>query len=241
MDLTDLSNTRAGAQLDTSFGCLTRSPPEQHVADFLTDLLHREDIEEGFNVFLVSRPDLIKANSKEEFIKMIQSLQGEEAAHAASNIEAAVKFYVSKTASTFDARKLRQLFSILHHAVNKDVVSAFLVCKVLLNSEELVYTNQGYWVESFKLVRKIIVRADYKEVREFMIICFKKATELPRDINSGVSAQLESLKEVLSYIFDRKEALLPGYFIVNEILKSYPENKTWPHWRSVTSSNRSLC
>ena len=42
-----------------------------------------------------------------------------------------------------------------------------------------------------------------------------------------------SLQSVLEYIFNRNSALLPGYFIVNEILKSYPENKTWPHWRLV--------
>jgi mediator of RNA polymerase II transcription subunit 23 len=52
-------------------------------------------------------------------------------------------------------------------------------------------------------------------------------------LDRGVSPQGDSLLAVLRYIFDRNSALLPGYFIVNEILKSYPETKTWPHWRLV--------
>ena len=45
--------------------------------------------------------------------------------------------------------------------------------------------------------------------------------------------QVEALTNVLEYIFDRNAALLPGYFIVNEILKSYPETGNWPHWTLV--------
>ena len=71
-------------------------------------------------------------------------------------------------------------------------------------------------------------------VREIMKNCIEKAAMLPVGLNSGVTQQCESLKKVLSYIFDRNAALLPGYFIVNEILKSYPENKTWPHWSLVS-------
>ena len=45
----------------------------------------------------------------------------------------------------------------------------------------------------------------------------------------GLSRQMNAAKDLLAHIFDRSSALLPGYFIVNEILKSYPENPTWPH------------
>ena len=31
----------------------------------------------------------------------------------------------------------------------------------------------------------------------------------------------------------RNSWIFLGYFVVNEILKSYPENKTWPHWSLV--------
>ena len=63
--------------------------------------------------------------------------------------------------------------------------------------------------------------------------CIEKAALLPDGLNSSVSPQGESLRKVLAYIFNRNAALLPGYFIVNEILKSYPENKKWPHWSLV--------
>ena len=83
---------------------------------------------------------------------------------------------------------------------------------------------------------------DYKGVREIMKNCIEKASQLPVSLDSGLTPQLDSLIEVLQYIFDRSgltpkevtrnrgeiyvfrnSALLPGYFIVNEILKSYPE------------------
>ena len=120
------------------------------------------------------------------------------------------------------------------------------------------YNNAEHWVQSFKLVRKIVGGVDYKGVREIMKNCIEKASLLPQGssdkwkifsikryfysdsdpwqisgISCGVTAQCESLRSVLGYIFDRNAALLPGYFIVNEILKSYPENKTWPHWSLV--------
>ena len=42
--------------------------------------------------------------------------------------------------------------------------------------------------------------------------------------------QLDALEQVIKYIFDRNACLLPGYFIINEIQKAYPDNRTWPHW-----------
>ena len=73
--------------------------------------------------------------------------------------------------------------------------------------------------------------------------CIDKVLAFPTEgINNGselysesheLSRQLNVAKDLLSHIFDRNSALLPGYFIVNEILKSYPENPIWPHKRLV--------
>lgn len=41
---------------------------------------------------------------------------------------------------------------------------------------------------------------------------------------------MNALKNVIEYIFDRNASLLPGYFIVTEIQKAYPDNNNWPHW-----------
>ena len=209
------------------------SPPEQQVNDFLSDILSLEAIEVGFNCFLTHRPEITKANeanSKEEFLKLIRSLQSE----SPSNVEIAIKYFVSQTAAHSNSRKLQQLFDILQHAVNNHVVAARLVCETILSCDKLAHTSPEHWVHSFTLVRKIVGGVDYKGVREIMKNCIEKAALLPQGITSGVSAQCQSLRSVLAYIFDRNAALLPGYFIVNEILKSYPENKTWPHWSLVS-------
>ena len=66
-----------------------------------------------------------------------------------------------------------------------------------------------------------------------MKVCIDKVNSLPQSIDPSVSPQLSSIQNLLAYIFDRNAALLPGYFIVNEILKSYPENPAWPHWALV--------
>lgn len=43
--------------------------------------------------------------------------------------------------------------------------------------------------------------------------------------------QLNAVVRLLEYIFDRNACLLPAYFIVNEILKNYPEKRQFPHWK----------
>jgi mediator of RNA polymerase II transcription subunit 23 len=60
--------------------------------------------------------------------------------------------------------------------------------------------------------------------------CKEKAQSIPADLNASIAPQLKALMDVLEYIFDRNACLLPGYFIVTEIQKAYPNNKNWPHW-----------
>ncbi|XP_075225803.1 mediator of RNA polymerase II transcription subunit 23-like [Lycorma delicatula] len=48
---------------------------------------------------------------------------------------------------------------------------------------------------------------------------------------SLLESLLKALENVIEYIFNRNACLLPGYFIVNEVQKGYPDNKTWPHWK----------
>ena len=138
LDFSDDPNTKRNVVIMAS---AQLSPPEQQISDFLSDILNLETIEVGFNCFLTHRPDIAKANeanAKAEFIKIISNIQGENGANAAANTEAAIKYYVSQTASSCNSRKLKQLFSILHHAVNHHVVQARLVCESILNSDKLV-------------------------------------------------------------------------------------------------------
>ena len=60
--------------------------------------------------------------------------------------------------------------------------------------------------------------------------CREKAQTIPARLNASVLPQLKALENVIEYIFDRNACLLPGYFIVTEIQKAYPDNKNWPHW-----------
>ena len=45
------------------------------------------------------------------------------------------------------------------------------------------YNNAEHWVQSFKLVRKIVGGVDYKGVREIMKNCIEKASLLPQGSN----------------------------------------------------------
>ena len=111
--------------------------PQQKISDYLSDILNLEAIEVGFNCFLTHRPDITKANevnSKEEFLKVVRSIQAENP----NNVDEAVKYFVSQTAQNCNSKKLAQLFDILQHAVNHHVVPARLVCESILNSDKLV-------------------------------------------------------------------------------------------------------
>jgi len=53
---------------------------------------------------------------------------------------------------------------------------------------------------------------------------------MPKALPASILPQFIALEEVIRYIFDREACLLPGYFVINEILRVYSENKGWPHW-----------
>ena len=113
------------------------SLPEQRVEEFLSDILNLETIEVGFNCFLTHRPELIKANQdnlKEEFVKLIRNLPPEPA----NNVDTAVKYFLTQTASNCNSRKLEQLFDLLQHAVNHHAVPARMICENILNCDKLV-------------------------------------------------------------------------------------------------------
>ena len=113
------------------------SPPEQQVAEFLSDILNLETIEVGFNCFLTHRPEITKANQdnfKEEFVKLIRKIGAE----SQSNVDTAVKYYLAQTAANSNCRKLEQLFDILQHAVHHHAVPARLACDNILNCDKLV-------------------------------------------------------------------------------------------------------
>lgn len=88
-----------------------------------------------------------------------------------------------------------------------------------------MYENKNFWIESFKLIKKIIVQVDYKGVREIMKICRDKTVTFPLNVNVSCLPQLLILEETIKFIFDRNNCLLPAYFIANEIMRPFPY-----HW-----------
>lgn len=94
------------------------------------------------------------------------------------------------------------------------------MCEQLLSCERQQFTNKKFWIESFRLIRKLISGVDYKGVREIMKGCRDKIQSFPQNISSNIAPQMQAVESVIEHIFDRSACLLPAYFIANEIQKS---------------------
>ncbi|CAB4065620.1 MED23 [Lepeophtheirus salmonis] len=102
----------------------------------------------------------------------------------------------------------------------------------LLENKDL--SPRPFWIKTLSVLKALLPGVDYKGVREIMKIAIEKVLLFPpQGLEPSLVAPLSALENLLKYIFDREAALLPGYFIVNEILKSYPENPRWPHWKLI--------
>lgn len=202
---------------------------ENRISQFLADQISLDAVEVGFNSFLTHRADLNKANQENAAAEFINILEKETPAM----LDTTVKYYVAQVGLLNSQRKITLLLNYLLEAVNKHVVTARLACDSVLSCENLNYENPALWNPAFKLIRQVVGGVDYKGVREIMKNCIEKAQNLPADLDLSIRPQVAALTSVLEYIFDRNAALLPGYFIVNEILKSYPETSSWPHWTLV--------
>ena len=213
---------------------------EDRINAFVQDLVKLEAVTEAFNLYLVHRTDLEEANvdvQAQEWISLLKEVTSSAEASGTSttaSMEAALRQFVGVMASQKNAKNLRLMSTLLERAVGSNVVRAREVCDAVLNHEMLRHQNQAFWMSAFGLVRRIVGGVDYKGVREIMKTCIEKMSGLPGcRIDTSITPQLRAIRELLAYIFDRNAALLPGYFIVNEILKSYPENPSWPHWAIV--------
>ncbi|XP_037789098.1 mediator of RNA polymerase II transcription subunit 23-like isoform X2 [Penaeus monodon] len=157
--------------------------------------------------------------------------QGNTTNEAAARIqEAGVRAIVSVLSCQNNCYRAHFLASILLNLVNTNAVSPKVVCICLLADENLKTDHDIFWLMAFGLIKKIISGVDYKGVREIMKMCLDRARQLPTNLRRSQLHLVEALLGVMSLIFDRNASLLPGYFIVNELLKLYPDYKNWPHW-----------
>ncbi|KAJ9591915.1 hypothetical protein L9F63_001517, partial [Diploptera punctata] len=200
---------------------------ELQINNIVNDILKVEGFEEAFSCFMVHRPE----HENEKVQNFQQELQSVLSGLNQEQQETGVRLYLLKAAEMTNHNRLQLLLSLLEKLVASNILPARMVCECILSCEKLHYQQEGFWVECFRLIRKIIGGVDYKGVREIMKGCQDKAQTIPARLNASVLPQLKALENVLEYIFDRNACLLPGYFIVTEIQKAYPENKNWPHWK----------
>ncbi|XP_037947513.1 mediator of RNA polymerase II transcription subunit 23-like [Teleopsis dalmanni] len=140
--------------------------------------------------------------------------------------EGLVRQYLQRTATATNLNQLRVLLKTLSKLVDAHLITARLLCDKILLCDKLVYENKDFWIECFRLIKKVITQVDYKGVREVMKVCRDKAQSFPLNINVIYMPQLSALEEIIRLIFDRNKCLLPAYFIANEIMKPFPY-----HWK----------
>ncbi|XP_042237503.1 mediator of RNA polymerase II transcription subunit 23-like [Homarus americanus] len=145
--------------------------------------------------------------------------------------EAGITTMVVMLRSENNSYRAKFIASTLTHLATTNTVSPKVICLRLLTDEMLVPDNEIFWVTSFAIIKKVITGVDYKGVREIMKMCLDRARQLPSNLRRSQLHLVDALYEVMSLIFDRNASLLPGYFIVNELLKLYPDYKHWPHWK----------
>ncbi|XP_046734323.1 mediator of RNA polymerase II transcription subunit 23 [Diprion similis] len=200
---------------------------EAQISNIVNDILRVEPIEEAFSCFLVHHLD----NEIEKIAALQSELTSAMTGLNTEQQENGVRQFLTMAAALTNHSRLQLLLSLLENLVMSNVLPARLVCECILSCDKLQYQQEDFWVESFNLIRRIIGGVDYKGVREIMKGCREKAQTIPARLNASVQPQLKALENVIEYIFDRNACLLPGYFIVNEIQKAYPDNKNWPHWK----------
>lgn len=188
----------------------------------IMDNVLKMDFELSFSDISVHRPDLEELSVKkfQEQMEIFFNSQTTESK------EAALLIYITKC----DRANLTQLnlfFATLDLLVKNNVLGARVVCEQVLSSEKLDFKNELFFVECFKLIKKLIGGVDYKGVREIMKGCREKANSFPSEMSTSILPQLMSVYDVLKYIFDRNACLLPAYFIITELQK---QENAEVHW-----------
>lgn len=139
------------------------------LTNVLNEILKVEGIEESFSCSLVHRPNA----EKERVTQWQQELNTALRTIPQEQQDAILRQYLN-TALTCAQSKLQLLMELLETMVRNGIVGARLVCEVVMNFDKLQYTNARFWVECFRLVRKIIDLVEYKGVREIMKVCSGK-------------------------------------------------------------------
>lgn len=133
------------------------------VVNILNEILKCEGIEEAFVCFIVHR-------SSVEFDKQLVWQQDLSLAFhnlSSEQTELALCQYLH-IASTASYSSLQLLIDLLEKLARAGSIAPRLLCETLITFDKLQYHNHDFWLESLKLLRKLIDLVEYKGVREIM-------------------------------------------------------------------------
>lgn len=192
------------------------------VGKIMDSVLKLDFIELSFSDISVYRPDVEQMKEK-KFQEQIETFFNSQTTESK---EAALLVYISKC-DRANLTQLKLFFGTLDLLVRNNVLSARVVCEQILSCEKLDFKNELFFVECFKLIKKLIGGVDYKGVREIMKGCREKANSFSSQFSTNLLPQLMSVYDILKYIFDRNACLLPAYFIITELQK---QENAEVHW-----------
>jgi mediator of RNA polymerase II transcription subunit 23 len=196
------------------------------IEKLLDSVLKMDFIEESFSDIALQRPE-IEENKIKDFQSKIESFFAQQSIECK---EAALGLYISRC-SEANYHQLTILFQSLDLLVKDNILGSRIVCEQILSSEKLDNKNELFFVECFKVIKRLIGGVDYKGVREIMKLCREKVNSFPQSFPTSLNPQITSVCDVLKYIFDRNACLLPAYFIITELQK---QENVDVHWKIST-------
>lgn len=140
------------------------------ISPILNDILKVEGIEEAFSCFLVHRPnsETEKISSWTQDINNV--FRGLNTEQEQVQLDAALNHYLTVVAGCLHSR-MQLLMKLLESTVKNGSLPARKVCTSIIASKILIHSNGQFWIECFKLIRRIIDQVEYKGVREIMKVC----------------------------------------------------------------------
>lgn len=133
------------------------------VGNIMDNLMKMDFIELSFSDISVYRADLEekKVNKFQEQIEAFFNSQTNESK------EANLTLYITRCEKA-NLSQLKILFDTLDTLVKHKSLSARVVCEQLLTNDKMDFKNELFFVESFKMIKRLIGGVDYKGVREIM-------------------------------------------------------------------------
>lgn len=129
----------------------------------LDDILRAQEIVSAFSGFIVHNEELEEFNKRQFHDDMARVFNG----LAPEQVERALQILYNE-ASTASFSHLQLLLEILEKLIQSNTLTPRVVCESLINSPKLIFSNQDFWLQSFKFLNKLIESVEYKGVREIM-------------------------------------------------------------------------